>query len=91
MVPPFATLFTGIRMSSVKQNASMWSQFFERWADSGHSLQGQIRQMMVSTILDGLLPVDSPIPSSREMAAHLGVARNTVVIAYQRRGLSRLA
>ena len=70
-------------MSSVKQNASMWSQFFERWADSGHSLQGQIRQMMVSTILDGLLPVDSPIPSSREMAAHLGVARNTVVIAYQ--------
>ena len=70
-------------MNSVKQNANMWSQFFQRWADSGQSLQGQIRQMMVSAILDEQLPLDKPIPSSRDMAAQLGVARNTVVIAYQ--------
>lgn len=55
----------------------------QRGAASGMSLQGQIRQMLVSAILDGLLPLDAPIPSSREMSARLGVARNTVVIAYQ--------
>lgn len=63
--------------------AMMWSRLVQRGAASGMSLQGQIRQMLVSAILDGLLPLDVPIPSSREMSARLGVARNTVVIAYQ--------
>jgi len=68
---------------SAKPAATQWDQFFKRWAHTGLSLQGQIRQMMVSVILDEQHPVDAPIPSSREMATHLGVARNTVVIAYQ--------
>lgn len=68
---------------SVKPAATQWQPFFQRWAGTGLSLQGQIRQMMVSVILDEQHPVDAPIPSSREMAVHLGVARNTVVIAYQ--------
>ncbi|TVO57427.1 MocR-like pyridoxine biosynthesis transcription factor PdxR [Denitromonas halophila] len=68
---------------SLKPHTTQWHQFFQRWANTGLSLQGQIRQMLVSVILDEQHPVDAPIPSSREMAAQLGVARNTVVIAYQ--------
>ncbi|HET7635973.1 MAG TPA: PLP-dependent aminotransferase family protein [Burkholderiales bacterium] len=61
----------------------MWKRLFQMSAGSGMSLQGQIREMLVSTILDGQLPVDIPLPSSRELAEQLGVARNTVVLAYQ--------
>jgi GntR family transcriptional regulator/MocR family aminotransferase len=61
----------------------MWKQLFQLSASSGTSLQGQIREMLVAAILDGQLAVDSPIPSSRELAEQLGVARNTVVLAYQ--------
>ena len=66
-----------------RSSGTMWRQLFLRGVDSGLSLQGQIRQMMVSLVLDGQLPEDLPIPSSRDMANILGVARNTVVIAYQ--------
>lgn len=62
---------------------AMWNRLFQLSAQSGMSLQGQIRQMLVSAILDGQLPVNTPIPSSRELADQLGVARNTVVLAYQ--------
>ncbi|WP_418648111.1 PLP-dependent aminotransferase family protein [Thauera butanivorans] len=68
---------------SVKLTGTMWQQFFQRSTSPGLSLQGQIREMLVSAILDGQLPLDAPIPSSRELSAQLGVARNTVVIAYQ--------
>lgn len=61
----------------------MWKLLFQRWDATGLSLQGQIRQMLVSAVLDEQVPVDVPLPSSRDMAAILGVSRNTVVIAYQ--------
>jgi GntR family transcriptional regulator/MocR family aminotransferase len=47
------------------------------------SLQSQVREMMVSAILDGRLPCDEPVPSSRRLARTLGVSRNTIVLAYQ--------
>jgi GntR family transcriptional regulator/MocR family aminotransferase len=47
------------------------------------SLQSQIREVLVSAILGGQLPVQERIPSSRHMARQLGVSRNTVVFAYQ--------
>lgn len=47
------------------------------------SLQTQIREALVSAILDGQLARDEPIPSTRKMAKSLGVSRNTVVLAYQ--------
>lgn len=47
------------------------------------SLQAQIREALVSAILDGQLARDEPIPSTRRMAKTLGVSRNTVVLAYQ--------
>ena len=62
---------------------SIWRALLARGVGGDASLQGRIREMLVSAILDGTLPPDTPVPSSREMAEHLGVARNTVVLAYQ--------
>jgi GntR family transcriptional regulator/MocR family aminotransferase len=39
--------------------------------------------MLVAAILDGQIPPDAALPSSRELADQLSVARNTVVLAYQ--------
>ncbi len=47
------------------------------------SIQSQIREMLVSAILGGQLPSNTPLPSSRKMSKTLGVSRNTVVLAYQ--------
>jgi len=61
----------------------MWDRLFARHRDPKLGLQEQIRQMLVTAILDDQLPGGSPLPSSRELAEALGVARNTVVLAYQ--------
>ena len=47
------------------------------------TLQSQIREVLVSAILEGQLDPDDPLPSTRRMAKNLGVSRNTVVLAYQ--------
>jgi len=69
--------------TSARPSTSIWEPLFRRSAHGGISLQARIRQMLVAAVLDGQLPVGAPIPSSRELALHLQVARNTVVIAYQ--------
>lgn len=51
--------------------------------DSTMNLQEQIRQKLVEGILKGNFPVGSKLPSSRKLAEQLGVARNTVVLAYE--------
>lgn len=61
----------------------MWYQLFKLETDSQQSLQAQLRQLLVKAILDGRIPLDSPLPSSRELSRQLNVARNTVVLAYQ--------
>lgn len=70
---------------SQSASSAMWRRLFE---SSGHghgglSLQRRIRKMLVSAIVEGQLPVGVPISSSRKLADDLGVARNTVVLAYQ--------
>lgn len=47
-------------------------------------LQGQIYQALRARILDGSLPAGARLPSTRQLAASLGVARATVVVAYER-------
>lgn len=47
------------------------------------TLQEQIRERLVNMILDGHLPIDSALPSSRRLADRLGVSRNTIVIIYE--------
>src|SRR5690606_24129910 len=64
-------------------SAVLWPSLVERVGDSSLSLQGRIRQMLVSAILSSHLPPGSPVPSSRQLADSLGIARNTVVFAYQ--------
>jgi len=54
---------------------------FERTKNT--SIQSQIREMLVSAILNGQLASRMPLPSSRNMAKTLRVSRNTVVLAYQ--------
>ncbi|WP_315983022.1 winged helix-turn-helix domain-containing protein [Aliamphritea spongicola] len=49
----------------------------------GGSLQQQLREQIATAILNGNIPVDSPLPSSRKLAQQLNVARNTVVLAYE--------
>ena len=51
--------------------------------DSSLNLQSQIRQKLVKGILSGTFPAASKLPSSRKLAEQLGVARNTVVLAYE--------
>lgn len=66
-----------------KPGGVMWDRLLQLSARSGMSLQVQIREMLVRAILDGWFPLDAPIPSSRDLAEKLGVARNTVVLSYQ--------
>ena len=61
----------------------MWHQLFKLDAEKPQSLQSQLRQALVKAILDNRIPVEVPLPSSRELSKQLGVARNTVVLAYQ--------
>lgn len=48
------------------------------------NLQSQIRQKLVDAISTGVFPAGSRLPSSRKLAIQLRVARNTVVLAYQK-------
>ncbi len=66
-----------------RQDQIMWDQLFKLSRERKVSYQRQLREMIVSAILDDKLPLQIPLPSSRELARHLGVARNTVVLAYQ--------
>jgi len=61
----------------------MWSRLFSISSERKVSYQRQLRETIVSAILDDKLPLEVPLPSSRELAKHLGIARNTVVLAYQ--------
>ena len=61
----------------------MRNQLFHLSPSNGASLQSQLRQMLVRAILDGHIPPGSAVPSCRQLAKQLGVARNTVVLAYQ--------
>lgn len=62
---------------------AMWKQLLQQSARQSLTLQGRIREMLVSAILNGQLKPDAAVPSSRELATELGVGRITVVLAYQ--------
>jgi GntR family transcriptional regulator/MocR family aminotransferase len=66
-----------------RQDHMMWNRLFKLSRERKVSYQRQLREVIVSAILDDKLPLELPLPSSRELAKHLGVARNTVVLAYQ--------
>jgi GntR family transcriptional regulator/MocR family aminotransferase len=68
---------------SHRNDAALWSGLFRISADSGQTLQAQIRQAIVAAILDRQIAASMPLPSCRILADRLGVARGTVVIAFQ--------
>ncbi|MGX9849028.1 aminotransferase-like domain-containing protein [Limimaricola litoreus] len=50
---------------------------------SGRSLQAQLREAVVAMLRTGQAGPGARLPSSRGLAAHLGIARMTVTLAYQ--------
>ena len=50
--------------------------------DAQGTLQAQIQQMIAEGILSGRFRPGEKLPSSRKLAAHLGVSRITVTLAY---------
>lgn len=61
----------------------MWNQLFALSFEGRMSLQAQIREMITAAILDRRLPTGVALPSTRALAQALGVARNTVAMAYE--------
>jgi GntR family transcriptional regulator/MocR family aminotransferase len=65
------------------RSATQWATLFELPDQPALPLQGRLRLAVVRSILEGRLGVGAPLPSSRELAALLGLSRNTVTSAYQ--------
>lgn len=59
-----------------------WAQLFALPEQPALPLQGRLRLAVVQAILEGRLSSGAPLPSSRELAALLGLSRNTVTSAY---------
>ena len=66
-----------------RNDTAIWSGLFRISPDSGQTLQAQIRQAVVAAILDRQIAASMPLPSCRTLAEKLGVARGTVVLAFQ--------
>ncbi|MDX2423606.1 MAG: PLP-dependent aminotransferase family protein [Amphritea sp.] len=56
---------------------------FHLTQDKNVSLQKQLREQIANAIMNGNIPPDVPLPSSRKLAKLLNIARNTVVLAYE--------
>ena len=61
----------------------LWRQLLNLQSSSALTLQAQLRAQLIAAIGGGSLPARRPLPSSRALAAQLGIARNTVTIVYQ--------
>ena len=61
----------------------VWTHLFPRFQSSSVKVQGQVREMIVHSILSGLVPPGTAVPPSRTLALALGVSRNTVSLALQ--------
>lgn len=70
-------------MRSKQEITGIWVKLFPRFAGSSATLQGRVKEMMVHSILMGLVPADAKVPPSRTLADALGLSRNTVSLALQ--------
>ncbi len=68
---------------AARPDPAIWTGLFRISAESGQTLQAQIRQAVVAAILDRQIALSMPLPSCRVLAERLGVARGTVVLAFQ--------
>lgn len=70
-------------MRSAQEVTAIWAKLLPRFSGSSATLQGRIKEMVVHSILTGLLPADEAVPPSRTLARALGVSRNSVSLALQ--------
>ena len=68
---------------SSQHDQLMWSSLIKLTKERKMSYQRQLIESIVSAILDAKISTHNPLPSSRELSRQLGIARNTVVHAYQ--------
>ena len=61
----------------------MTEYLFHLPKDGTGTLPSQIQGIMVTAIIEGHLAPGTVLPSSRKLSSQLGVARNTVVLAYE--------
>ncbi|SLM65158.1 MULTISPECIES: MocR-like pyridoxine biosynthesis transcription factor PdxR [Dickeya] len=47
------------------------------------SLQEQLRETLIASILAGVFPVDEALPSCRKLSCQLNISRNTVALVYE--------
>ncbi len=73
----------GVVQEFGKLDGVLWSALWAPYKNSKQSLQTQLRQMLVASMLDGVLPALTYLPSTRDLAAALGISRKTVMIVYQ--------
>ncbi len=59
----------------------MWPRLFRRFEGGSRTLQGQLRDMLVHSVMEGFLSPGEALPSSRQLATHLGISRTTVTLA----------
>jgi GntR family transcriptional regulator/MocR family aminotransferase len=69
--------------SMTTRRSMLWSRLFPLEPHGPLTIQAQLRARIIAAIGEGQLPADRPMPSSRELASQLKIARNTVVIVYQ--------
>jgi len=70
-------------IARMREPSPLWNQLIHLTFKSQVSLQAQIREMLVAAILEGQIPLGAALPSTRVLARQLGVARNTVALAYE--------
>lgn len=66
------------------QSESIWGQILPASARRHHTLQVALRIQLVQAILRGELPANTKLPSTRELAKLLSIARITVALTYER-------
>jgi GntR family transcriptional regulator/MocR family aminotransferase len=70
-------------MRNKQEVTGIWVKLFPQFASSSSTLQGRVKEMMIHSILMGLVPPGAKVPTSRALAEALGVSRNTVSLAQQ--------
>jgi GntR family transcriptional regulator / MocR family aminotransferase len=70
-------------MRQKQEITGIWAKLFPQFSGSSSTLQGRVKEMMVYSILMGLVPAGTKVPTSRALAIALGLSRNTVSLALQ--------
>ena len=68
---------------TARPSSLMWQRLFKRFEGISPTRQGQLRDMVVQSVMEGFLQPNAPLPSSRVLANALGLSRTTVSLALQ--------